>query len=536
MATPSKKLAESLEALKALQDGGAIAIRSDSLTRTHRERLLKNGFLQEVMKGWYIPSSPSDWDGDTTPWYASFWDFCAAYLRERFGTTWCIAPEQSLKLHAGNRTVPAQLLVRAEKGGNKPTKLMHGTSIFDVRAALPPAKDIVEDGSLRLYKPAAALVEAPAGFFTQSPTDARTVLALFADASEILAHLLEGGHSVVAGRLAGAFRNIGRKRIAGDILKNMKAAGYIVRETDPFEGRLQFDLPVRERSPYAARIRLMWQAMRGDITDNFPPAPGRPNDIEAYLKRIDEIYVTDAYHSLSIEGYRVSPELIERVRSGNWNPDQDEQDREHRDGLAARGYHLAFQAVKKSVRAVLGNENPGVVADRDHGDWYRELFAPSVTAGLAKPADLAGYRSYRVFIRNSMHVPLPPHAVRDAMPVFFELLASEEDPAVRVVLGHFVFVYIHPYMDGNGRMGRFLMNVMLASGGYPWTVIPVERRDDYMAALEQASVHQNISPFANFVGVLVNDGLRGRPVAKVPDEPPAKQQQEAGLGREGRAQ
>jgi len=39
-----------------------------------------------------------------------------------------------------------------------------------------------------------------------------------------------------------------------------------------------------------------------------------------------------------------------------------------------------------------------------------------------------------------------------------------------MVLGHFVFVYIHPYLDGNGRIGRFLMNLMLAAGGYPWTV------------------------------------------------------------------
>lgn len=43
----------------------------------------------------------------------------------------------------------------------------------------------------------------------------------------------------------------------------------------------------------------------------------------------------------------------------------------------------------------------------------------------------------------------------DAMPGFFELLAAEQDPAVRVMLGHFNFVYIHPYMDGNGRMDRF---------------------------------------------------------------------------------
>jgi Fic family protein len=86
---------------------------------------------------------------------------------------------------------------------------------------------------------------------------------------------------------------------------------------------------------------------------------------------------------------------------------------------------------------------------------------------------------------------------------FFELLAAEEDPAARVVLGHFVFVYIHPYLDGNGRIGRFLMNVMMAAGGYPWTVVQVDQRDTYMAALEQASVTEDIEPFARFLSSLV---------------------------------
>jgi len=67
-------------------------------------------------------------------------------------------------------------------------------------------------------------------------------------------------------------------------------------------------------------------------------------------------------------------------------------------------------------------------------------------------------------------------------------------------------VYVHPYVDGNGRMGRFLMNVMLASAGYPWTIIPVERRDEYMASLEAASVGGNIAPFAGFLGNLVRGG------------------------------
>mgnify|MGYP005864371619 FL=1 len=140
--------------------------------------------------------------------------------------------------------------------------------------------------------------------------------------------------------------------------------------------------------------------------------------------------------------------------------------------------------------------------------WYRELFAPSVTAGICQPSDLAGYRNDPVFIRRSKHVPLSHEAVRDAMPAFFDLLRNEEQAAVRVVLGHFIFVYIHPYIDGNGRMGRFLMNAMLASGGYPWTVIPVEKRADYLSALEAASVEGDIAPFARFLAGCVGSEVQ----------------------------
>lgn len=517
MATPQEKLADALEALHALQESGGVAIRAKDLSRANRERLLKAGFLREVMKGWYVPARPDDAVGDSTAWYASFWGFCGAYLSERFGQDWCLSPEQSLSIHGGNWTVPQQLLVRSPRGGNKPTALPHETSLLDVRLALPGPDSVTETEGLRVYSLPAALVATSPGFFRYNPTDARAALAMIKSPADVLAPLLDGGHSTVAGRLAGAFRNIGRGRIADEIIGTIKAAGYTIREEDPFEHKIELPGANRTASPYVRRIQLMWHSMRDDILENFPEPP-KPNDIDAYMKRVEEVYVTDAYHSLSIEGYRVNPGLIERVRSGTWAPDLNDEDRAHRDALAARGYFQAFEEVRKSVRRVLEGENAGQVVDEDHSAWYREMFGPSVTAGIVRAADLAGYRSGPVYIRGSKHVPLNRDAVRDAMPAFFELLHEEENPAVRVVLGHFVFVYIHPYFDGNGRMGRFLMNVMLAAGGYPWTVVPLQRRDDYMAALEEASAGQNIAPFAQFLGELVAAGLAGKEIAAIPQD------------------
>lgn len=505
MATPAEKLAESLQVLHEVQAERGAAIRSKDLSRTHRERLLKNGFIQQVIKGWYVPVRPDGDVGEGTVWYSSYWDFCAVYLNERFGDAWSLAPEQSLLLHAGNRAIPPQLLVRSPKGGNKPMSMPHGTSLLEMRAELPKRGQTDEKDRLRLFSVPAALVAAAPGLFRLHPTDMRVALSMISDASQVLAILLEGGHTKVAGRLAGAFRNIGKDRIADEIVKTMRTADYKVYEEDPFAVKASVQVATLERSPYVNRIRLMWQEMRNGIGDRFPEPKGIAGDTKRYLAHIDDVYVTDAYHSLSIEGYRVTPDLIER--SGTWNPDNDEQDRERRDALAARGYWQAFQVVRQSVSNVLDGKNAGVVVEADHSTWYRELFAPSVTAGLLRPADLAGYRNGQVYIRRSMHVPPRHDAVRDCMPAFLELLREEHDPAVRAVLGHFFFVYIHPYMDGNGRMGRFLMNVMLAAGGYPWTVIPVEQRQTYMAALEQASTKQNIAPFSEFLGDLVRAAL-----------------------------
>lgn len=515
MATPSEKLAEALESLHSLQQQGFVAIKSTELNRVHRERLVRNGFISEVTKGWYVPSPPDEKTGDSTSWYSSYWEFCTRFIKEKYADNWIVSPEQSVLLHAANWSVPQQLIIRSPQGSNHITNLPYQTSLFSMKADLVSAEWTEVQHGIRMYSLPASLIYCSANTFTQHPIDVRTALAMIRDASEFLVVLLAEGHTSYAGRVSGALRNIGRGEIADEIVSTMKSMGYDVRETDPFKEQLNISLSVRERSPYINRLHLMWYQMREAVIQNFPSAPGIPGNLEDYMKTIDEVYVTDAYHSLSIERYRVSPELIERVRDGQWDFYNNKEDKQQRDAMAARGYWQAFLQVKESIQKVIAGGNAGELADSDHRRWYRELFAPSVTAGILKPADLAGYRNHQVYIGGSKHVPLNVDAVRDAMPILFELLKSEPEASVRAVLGHFIFVFIHPYMDGNGRMGRFLMNMMLASGGYPWTVIPVQERTIYMQALESASIKQDIEPFARFLGHLVNESLHGAPVAKI---------------------
>jgi hypothetical protein len=431
-------------------------------------------------------------------------DFVASYAETRFKDKWHVNPEQSLMMLSGDRTIPKQLQLWALTGTNQTVPLPHDCSLFIYKAPrILPSRVAADYGGLRLVELPAALVAASPTLFQQAPMTGQIALASVPDSSGVLRILLEGPHPAIAARLAGAFSAIGRKPLAEEIIDAMRSAVYAINETNPFDKPLQSVLPGgRPESPYVQRLRLMWAEMREPVIKAFPKATHPVPDVAMLLKEVESRYVTDAYHSLSIEGYIVSATLIEKVREGNWNPDGEARDRDLRDAMAARGYFEAHNVVKDDLLRVTKGENPGTVFRQGLSRWYRALFNPSIQAGILSPADLAGYRNDQVYIRGALHVPPSKETVRECMPILFELLEQETAPAVRAVLGHFLFVYIHPYMDGNGRLARFLMNLMLASSGNVWTVIPVERRDTYMAALEQASSHSNIEPLAKFIAKL----------------------------------
>src|SRR5205085_1869 len=90
---------------------------------------------------------------------------------ERFATRSCLSPEQSLSLHAGNWTVPRQLVVRSPGAGNKVTKLPYDTSLLELRIAMPAAPDQEGKDGLRLFTVESALIECSPNYFSNNSTD-----------------------------------------------------------------------------------------------------------------------------------------------------------------------------------------------------------------------------------------------------------------------------------------------------------------------------------------------------------------------------
>lgn len=471
-------------------------VRTEDLSRRDRELLLERGYLREIIRGWYALTTPDVKPGDTVVWHSTFWAFAAAYLASRFGRRYCLSIEASLDLWSGKMTTPKQLIVITATGGANPVHLPAGTSLLTYPNAKGLPSETATLHGVQVMPLGIALVRTPPTFFRLDPLTAEIAIRTVRR-EEIARALLDNWNAAAAGRLVGALRHVDRTTDADALGADCEAAGYALTPEDPFEQPPALT-GVQFEWPQAARISALWQKMHAGALSQCPPPPRKRPSLEKCLEQANAIYQSDAYNSLSIEGYRVTPELIARIAVDRWNPESPE-DRQQRDAMAARGYFDVHGLVLDTIRKVYAGGNPGKAFENSLESWYRALFGPSVQAGILQPWQLSGYRDRMVYLQSSNHVPPNKEAVPACMDTLFKLLKEEPSPWVRAVLGHFIFVFIHPYTDGNGRVGRFLMNVMLASGGYPWTVIHIEHRDGYMKALEQASVGGNIVPFAKFV-------------------------------------
>jgi hypothetical protein len=462
--------------------------------------LLKAGFLEDHMNGWLMVVSPAAPEGTSATWYGCFWEFISKYLESRFGDDYCLSAEASIRLHIASTLIPTQVSVTVQQPAGQTVKLKYGTSIFiyQTKEALPANR--IKSQGLWIMDLAMAICRLSPTFYRTSPDDAEIALRMIREPSSLLRVLFEQNNVVVAGRLIGAYEFLGQYQISSQIKQAMESAGNIVRVSNPFENpEPLLSGNTRVLSPHVARIKMLWAEMRPQILKAFQEFPTRSIASGAYLAEMEARYVADAYNSLSIEGYRVTPELIEKVRANIWDPSASEIDSQELNAITARGYYQAFQSVKASIAEILDGRSYIDALENGFQTWYREMFSPAVRAGILQANQLAGYRDVPVYLRGSRHVPPAADSIVDCMEAYLDLMRNENEAIVRALLGHFIFVYIHPYPDGNGRIARFIMNTALASGGYPWTVIRQARRDEYLASLEEASANHNLQPFTEFV-------------------------------------
>jgi len=119
------------------------------------------------------------------------------------------------------------------------------------------------------------------------------------------------------------------------------------------------------------------------------------------------------------------------------------------------------------------------------------------------------WRKVAVKISGS-DVQLPEHfKIQGLMEQFDFWLknATTMHPVEKAIKAHFDLVAIRPFVDGNGRVARLLMNFILLQAGYPSAVIKQEKRATYIASLEHAHATSDLSKFKKFVCKAIDDSL-----------------------------
>lgn len=505
----SQRLSRALSELHSVLGAERGVVRGPQISNATRVLLLEKGYLREILKGWYFVSDPLVGHGDTTPFYANFWEYLASYLDDRFGTNYCLTAEHSLLRHAQYNVIPPTVNVVLAVKQSQVLQLVFGHTLAMYPGSIPLAEHQNMVRNLRCMSVPFCLVNLLPRYFTVHAREVQIVMAQIQDPSA-LASLVDINRAGLA-RLLSAYNQIGRTDFVKDVLNQLRGLNINLNTDDrPFDNAPIYPLGRPGHTPLYSRIHFFWAHHRDAVLALRPDTARIAISPDKYLANVEAIRVDDAYHSLSIERYRVTPELIRKIAEEGWDVNN-ANDNKQIEAMAAKGYLDAFNLVRDhaleaySFREIAPTTGSCLFSEQ-HQTWYQKLFGPSVDAGILERADLVGYRRHLVFLRGSLHSPPHYDYIRDGMEALRDCLSQESDAFVRAVLGHWLFGFVHPYMDGNGRMARFTMNLMLASGGYPWTIIRVEDRDQYMAALESASVSDNIVPFAEFIAECVKRG------------------------------
>jgi|GEM_PF-1043022 len=242
------------------------------------------------------------------------------------------------------------------------------------------------------------------------------------------------------------------------------------------------------------RLRL---ARQGDeVASIVAPGLGALSrmPLQRLLAHARRVKAYDAYHNTTMEGYRISREVAEAIVNGEPMPNGPQSLEQLQAIMAVQGYTRAFDTVLKLGRT----SEPVTVALLL--DLYEDLFRPSVDAGLVAPGELRAFRTGGVGLNGWRHIPPNAKKLRDLLRGFEQFTGDTTvDPVTRAIVAHLEFVTIHPFVDGNGRLGRLLFNLQLLRTGLPWVTVRNDEKMPFFQAIEAAQVDSHTEQYARFM-------------------------------------
>lgn len=163
---------------------------------------------------------------------------------------------------------------------------------------------------------------------------------------------------------------------------------------------------------------------------------------------------------------------------------------------------INHQEAIKYVEEIVQNAEP-------LSEWQIKNLHRLVLKGIED--EYAGvYRDQQVLIAGAAHTPPAHYLIKEQMEQlikWYEEKGKDLHPVVRGTMLHVIFVGIHPFIDGNGRTSRLLLNLELMKEGFPPVIIKVENRLAYYEALDKAHTLKNYDDFIELVVKEVEDSL-----------------------------
>ncbi|MGI8507848.1 MAG: Fic family protein [Gemmatimonadaceae bacterium] len=257
--------------------------------------------------------------------------------------------------------------------------------------------------------------------------------------------------------------------------------------------------------PWLDRQAMTLERFRAELDalleERVGPAPGLR--LSTLIGNARQAKQYDAYHNTTMEGYRISEAVSDAVVSGKPLTGPITSEAELRAVMAVQGYSRAFDLVIERARQAGSRTGSHAIDESLMLDLYGELFRPAVDSGTVSEADLRGWRTINVGLAGGWrHVPPSPVKLVSLIRGVSEYLARPDlKPLTRAVLAHIEFVTIHPFIDGNGRLARLLMNYALLTAGYPWITIRSDERFPYFQALERAQADGDVKPIGKFLAL-----------------------------------